>query len=280
MNKLTNVRIVADSSADITELGGIDFCAAPLKILAGEREFTDTPDLDIAEMVDFLKTYKGKSSSSCPNPDEWLAAFGDAEYIFGVTLSSNISGSYNAAMIAKNIYESEHPERHVFIVDSLSAGPQELLIAEKLAELIKSELSFDEICSEITAYQKRTGIIFMLESLTNFANNGRVSHAVAKLSGLLGICVMCKASEIGTIEPIDKCRGSKKAIAALAAHLTEFGCSGSKIRIAHCYNPDGAAELKAKILELFPSADIAISSTGGLCSFYAEKGGLLLAYEK
>ncbi len=280
MNSISDYRIVADSAADIESLGDIAFCEAPLKIRTGEREFNDTDRLNIAEMVDFLKTYKGKSSSSCPNADEWLAAFGDAKYVLGVTLSSNISGSYNAALIAKDIYEAEHPDRKVFIVDSRSAGPQELLIAEKAAELIRSGLDFDSVCSEISAYQKQTGILFMLESLTNFANNGRVSHAVAKIAGLLSICVICKASREGTIELIDKSRGAAKSICALVEQLKANGYSGGRARIAHCFNEEGAQALKAKILAEYPSAEVLISSTGGLCSFYAEKGGLLLAFEK
>ncbi len=279
MNSFSKFRIVADSAADIASTGDIPFCAAPLKICAGEREFTDNADLDIAEMVDYLKSHKGKSTSSCPNPEDWLAAFGDGELIFGVTLSSNISGSYNAAMIAKNIYEAEHPERRVFIVDSLSAGPEQTVIAEKLCELIHSGLDFDGICGEITEYQKRTGVLFILESLNNFANNGRVSHAVAKIVGLLGICIVGKASDIGTLEPMHKCRGFKKSVEAVIAELKKAGYAGGKLRIAHCFNQSGAAELKAAIAAAFERAQIVISKTGWLCSFYAEKGGLLIGFE-
>ena len=279
MNNNLNFRIVADSAADVTELKTVDFCAAPLKIRAGEREFYDTPSLDIAEMVDYLKAYKGKSTSSCPNPDEWLAAFGDAKYVFGVTLSSNISGSYNAAMIAKNIYETEYPERRVFIVDSLSAGPEETILVEKLEELITAGNDFDSICREITAYHKKTGVLFMLESLTNFANNGRVSHAVAKIAGLLGINIVGTASDEGTLAPTDKCRGLKKSIATIIRHLKSAGYTGGKLRIAHCFNPDGALALKNGIINTFKTAEIIISATGGLCSFYAERGGLLVGYE-
>ncbi len=281
MNSLiSNLRIVADSAADVISLDGIEFASAPLKIIAGDREFLDTPDLDIAEMVDYLKTYKGKSTSSCPNPDEWLLAFGDAQFVLGVTLSGNISGSHNAAQIAKEIYESEHPDRRVFIVDSLSAGPEETLLVNKLAELAKSGLDFDSICREITEYQQRTGILFVLESLTNFANNGRVSHAVAKIAGLLGICIVCKASDEGTIEPIHKCRGMNKSMDTIISELKSVGYSGGRVCIAHCYNNDGALEMKKRITDVFGDADITIIQTGGLCSYYAERGGILVGYEK
>ncbi len=273
-------KIVADSAADLFTLEYVPFSAAPLKVITDEKEFCDVEGLDVTEMVDYLKSYKGKSTSSCPNPDEWLKAFGDSQYIFAVSLTSGISGSYNAAEIAKQIYETEHPDRKVFVVDSLSAGPGETILVEKLEELIVSGLSFEDICKEIKSYQKKTGLLFVLQSLTNFANNGRVSPAVAKLAGFLGICIVGKASDEGTLEPLKKCRGFKSSIENLVNLLKENGFNGGKIRIAHCFNESGANELKQMILEKFHNAEIKIYKTKGLCSFYAEKGGLLVGYEK
>lgn len=278
-NKYSQFRIVADSAADLFELKEVPFCAAPLKVVTAEKEYLDVEGLDVAQMVEDLKAYKGKSGSSCPNTDEWLNAFGDAQYVFGVTLTSGLSGSYNAAQIAKQVYEEEYPGCHVFLVDSLSAGPGETILVEKLEELIVSGLAYEDICREIKEYQKKTGLTFMLESLTNFANNGRVSPAVAKIAGLLGINIVGKASAEGTLEPTDKCRGQKKSLEAIIKHLTKEGFRHGKIRIAHCFNESGAAELKNKILEIFGSADIKIYKTNGLCSFYAEKGGILVGYE-
>ncbi len=277
--KYQNIRIVADSAADLTKLKHVPFAAAPLKIITAEKEYPDAEGLDVAGMVEDLKHYKGKSTTSCPNPDEWLHAFGDAEYILGVTLTSGISGSYNAAQAAKAIYESEHPDRHVFLVDSLSAGPGETILVEKLEELVCAEVPFEDICQEIKTYQKKTGLWFVLNSLTNFANNGRISPAVAKIAGLLGICVVGRASAEGTLEPTDKCRGEKKALETIVNHLKESGFRNGKIRIAHCFNESGALALKEKILEVFNTADVKISETLGLCSFYAEKGGILVGYE-
>ncbi len=278
--KHTPFRIVADSSADLVSLPHIPFAAVPLKIITSEKEYVDVEGMDVAGMIADLKVYKGKSSSSCPNMEEWLNAFGDAEYVFAVTITSGLSGAFNAAQAAKQIYEAEHPDRHVFVVDSLSTGPEEALLVVKLEELILAGMAFEDICKEIKAYQNRTGLLFMLKSLTNFANNGRVSPAVAKLAGVLGICIVGKASAEGTLEPMDKCRGQKKSIAAIVDHLKDSGFSGGKLRIAHVFNEEGASELKKRINEEFPGADIHVYNTMGLCSFYAEEGGLLVGYEK
>ncbi len=279
-HSLADYRIVADSAADLTSLNQVSFSSAPLKIITAEKEYTDNADLDVKNMVDSLKVYKGKSSSSCPNPDEWLAAFSDAKNIIAVTISSGISGSYNAAQTAKSIYEAEHPDRRVFIVDSLSAGPQEAMLVEKAEELILSGMEFDDICKELDSYKKKISLVFILQSLTNFANNGRVSVATAKIAGLLGICIVGRPSDKGTLEPTNKCRGLKKSIAAVIGHLSENGFDKGKIRIAHCFNEDGANQLKQIIKGSFSSDDIEIYPTNGLCSYYAETGGLLIGYEK
>ena len=117
---MRTVKIVADSSANLMELKTVAFDAAPLKIITAEREFVDNRELDLNEMIHFFKSYKGKSQTSCPNPEDWLTAFGDAEDVFCVTITSGLSGSHNAACIAKDMYETDHPGRRVFVIDSLS----------------------------------------------------------------------------------------------------------------------------------------------------------------
>ena len=120
----------------------------------------------------------------------------------------------------------------------------------------------------------------MLESLKNFAANGRVSPAVAKIAGVLGIRVVGKASDQGTLEPTNKCRGVEKSLAAILSHLKSNGLSAGKVRIAHCMNEGAAQKLKDMILTQVRQADVQIHRCRGLCSYYAEKGGLLVGFEK
>lgn len=277
---MKNIKIVADSSANILELQHMAFAAAPLKVITDKREFVDDAALDVDAMVAWFDSYKGKSKTSCPNPSDWLEAFGDAEEVYCVTITSGLSGSYNAACIAKQMYETENPGKRVCVIDSLSAGPELVLIIEKLEQYIGQGMSFDEICREIEAYKCKTGLTFMLESLKNFAANGRVSLALAKIAGVLGIRIVGKASDRGTLEPTDKCRGVEKSLVAIVSHLKNNGLSKGKVRIAHCSNAGAAQELKEKILSQMEQADVQIHRCRGLCSYYAEKGGLLVGFEK
>ncbi|MBQ8407368.1 MAG: DegV family protein [Clostridia bacterium] len=277
---MRTVKIVADTSCDLFALEHTAFAYAPMKIITAEKEFVDNEALDVNGMVDFMDQYKGKSKSSCPNTSDWLEAFGNADDVFCVTITSGLSGSYNSACSAKQIYEAENEGRRVFVIDTLSAGPELTLIIEKLEECIASGKTYEEICDIITDYLKRTGLVFMLKSLKTFANNGRVSPIVAKLVGIAGICIVGKASSEGTLEPKHKCRGEKNSLETLVSDLEAEGFRSGKISIGHCLNEEAALRLKELILSKFPDASIEIHKLKGLCSFYAEKGGVLVGFEK
>lgn len=278
--ELNSVKIVADSSADLTELADVPFEVASLKIITSEKEYVDDVRLDVLGMVEDLANYKGKSSTSCPNADDWLSAFGDAKWVFCVTITGTLSGSYNAAQTAAKLYEEEHPDRRVFVLDSLSTGPESALMIDKMREMILAGKDFDEVKEAVTSYRKKTGLLFMLESMKNLANNGRVSPLVAKMAGLLGIRVVGKASDRGDLEPLNKCRGEARALETIVRHLKEIGLQKGRVRIAHCFNESAAKQLRELIQKEFSKARVELCRCRGLCSFYAEKGGLLVGFEK
>lgn len=272
-------KIVADSAANLIELNNIAFASVPLSIQADEIQYLDTPSLDVDQMIKALQNYKGTSSTACPNIHQWCEAFADAEVVFAVTLTSALSGSYSSALQAKEIYEQEHPETKIYVIDSLSAGPEMTLILEKIAELIEQQLSPEEIVKQIKVYQQQTHLIFSLESLENLANNGRISHTMATFAHMFKIRVIGMASEEGKLDSIGKARGEKKALNLLLQTMEDKGFKGHKVRIVHCQNQAGALLLQEKILEAHPTSQITITPSRGLCSYYAEQGGIMLGFE-
>ena len=274
-----NFKIVTDSSADIKELSGVAFDSVPLKIITDEREYVDDSSLDVVGMLSDLKKYSGRSHTSCPSTGEYIQAFGDCDNIFCITITSNLSGSCNAAHVAAGSYLEEHPDRRVHIIDSLSTGPENALIIEKLRDLILAGKDFDTVKSEITEYHNHTRLIFALESMRNLANNGRVSPIVAKMAGLLGIRAIGRASDVGTLEMICKSRGPLNAANDILTNMIGDGYKGGRVKLHHANNLPSAELLKTKIVEKFPDAKIDIAPAGGLCSFYAEQGGLLVGFE-
>ena len=273
------IKIVSASSSNVYTLEGVDYSTVPMKIIAGDKEFVDTPALQLDEMVKYLKQYKGKSGSSCANAQEWLDAFGDADIAFGVTISKNLSGSYNAAQQAAEDFMEANPGKKAYIFDSLAAGPQQAMVCDKIAELVMAGCDYDTIVEKTLEYHNHTHILFCLESLTNLARNGRINPTVAKMAGAIGIRV-CGDVKGGEITPVVKPRGEKKAFAALVDMLGERGYEdGMLIRVAHCFGEANAQGFKKAVLDKYPNSKFVIEHTTGLCSFYAEAGGLMIGFE-
>ena len=273
-----NFKMVSDSSSNILSMDNPNFASVPMKVRAA-REYVDDEQLNLAEMVEDLKNHKGKSGSSCPSVGEWLEAFGDADAVFCTTMSKGLSGSYNSAQQAVDTYLEEHPGRKGHVFNTLSAGPQQCFLNEKVLELIDQGLEFEEIVEKAQAYYDNTHILFCLESMMNLARNGRVPMAVAKICGMLGIRI-CGDVKGGMITPVHKPRGAKKATETLVEMMKERGFhDGAQLRIAHCFAPTQAQDLADAMLAQFPNARVTIEPTTALCSFYAEAGGLMIGFE-
>ena len=271
-------RIVADSSANILALPGINYTTVPMKIVAA-KEYIDDAQLDVTTMVRDLQQHKGKSGSSCPNVGEWLEAFGDAEYIFGLTITKHLSGSYNAAQQAAQTYMEEHPGSKVFIIDSLSTGPEMMMIVDKILECEQAGMDFASTKETVLDYANHNHTLFCLESMMNLARNGRTSMAVAKIASIIGIRVVGDVKG-GQITPVHKPRGAKGATGKLLEMMKERGFQdGNILRIAHCFGEEAAFALRDAVLKEFPNTRFTLEPTTALCSFYAEEGGLIIGFE-
>ena len=143
-----NTKIVVDSSASLYTLQGVDFECVPLKIITDDAEYLDNGTMDAVGMAQTLRTYKGKTSTSCPNVSDWLAAYEGADEVYAITITGTLSGSYNAAQLAAEEYQQENPGKRVFVLDSLSTGPEQRLLAEHLRDLLAEGKEFDEVCED------------------------------------------------------------------------------------------------------------------------------------
>ena len=273
------IRLVADSSANPIQDPTLEVHFAPLKMMVGDREFIDNASLDIDEFLAAMESHRGKTFTACPSVNDWLDAFRGADTVLGVSITSSLSGSYNSGRVAAEEYENANPGAKVFLMDSLSTGPEMALILEKYRELVEAGASFEEIVERAKAYRKTTHLVFSLESLENLAKNGRVSPIIAKAAGLLGIRVIGRASQEGTLEPLHKARGEKKALRQIYASMEDLGYQGGKARITHTRNEAAALQLREMLLDAFPGADVTVSDNGGLCACYSERGGIMVGFE-
>ncbi|MBR6345255.1 MAG: DegV family protein [Lachnospiraceae bacterium] len=272
-------RIVSDSSADMLKFEGVDFKSVPMSISTSERTFTDDELLDTGELIDYMEKYNGRSFTACPGTQAWLDAFEGADVIYVVTLTSALSGTYNSALVAADMYMEEHPGAKIHVFDSLTTGPEMRLIVEKIAEFDKAGKSFEDIVMLIEAYKKQTGIFFSFRSLHNLAQNGRVKKLAAAAVGVLGLRIVGTGSPEGTLEVNAKRKGDNHAAAEIFHQMEERHYNGGRIRICHTDNEELARKYIHIIKKRWPDCDVKAYPSRGLISYYAERGGIILAAE-
>lgn len=272
------VKFVADSSCDMQDADYSNLVTVPLTISTENNSWVDE-NLDIHKMLDVLEEYKGRTYTACPGVESWMKAFEGAEVVYVAALTSGLSGTYNSAMAAREIFVKEHPDVKIHVFDTLTTAAELRLFVEKLMELDSRGNSFEEVCERAEEYLKKTRLFFSLKSLHNFAQNGRVNKALASAIGVLGISIIGMASPEGTLQPLTKSRGDKKVAAKLLEKLKESGYSGGKLRISHVENEALAEQVKLAVTEKYSGADIKIYKARGLCSYYAERGAVLIGCE-
>jgi len=274
--------IVADSSCDLKKLEtkeeNIGFSTVPFILQVGEKEFIDDESLETQELIDALAKSKEAAKSACPAPETWLEHFRKAGDAFALTISSNLSGSYQSACIARDMVLEEQPEKKIAIFDSKSTGPEIVMMIARLAELIRENIDFEKIVQDVQALADRTHVAFALCSFDNLVKNGRVSRLAGFVAGRLGLWGVGVASDEGRIVVKTKVRGPQKAIAAIIEDMKERAFTSGQVVISHCLNEEMALKLKEKIVQTWEKAQVRIIPTRGLDSFYAEKGGLIIAY--
>ena len=273
------VKIVTDSSANLLAMDGVEFASVPLKVIVGEREFADDATVDMEELYRLLEKHPTHTCTSCPSVHDWLEAFGEAKDVICITLASTMSGSCSTARIAKREYEALHHGRHVYLIDSLSIGPEMALLAERARALLLGGMSAPVVYRALIRYRARTKLVFSLSGLKNCAENGRVEHKSARGIGVMGVGAVGCASEEGSLDIQEKCRGKKQIWEGILRQMKRLGYAGGRILISHSGNEAGALELMRHIRDAFGSVDIQVNESRALCGYYAEQGSLLIGME-
>ena len=235
----------------------------------------------VPDLLDAMAAEKSAASSACPSPAAFARAFEAGDRTVCFTISSNLSGTYNAAVMAREMVLEEHPEKQICIIDSKSTSGAMALLIYRARELMEADTTgdFEEICNQLRLYQAALRTCFTLENFDNLIKNGRMRPLVGTLLHSLGIHVIADATPQGTIHVADKARGEAKTYRAITALMgTSKDCTDAHVIVAHCENLAGAMKLKQQILEDLPVKEVEILSCRGLTSFYAMQKGLIIGY--
>lgn len=277
-----NVKIIADSCCDLSpslkQLTGVEL--VPLQLQIGEQFFKDDEQLDINQYIELMKNSPVSPKTACPSPQDFINYFSGSNHIFCVTISKELSGTYQSAVIAKEIYLEDHPDAKIHIFNSKSASAGQTLIVLKIHELLQQGKSFDDIVHEVETFIDEMDTVFLLERLENLAKSGRLSPILAKVANFLSIKVIAKDSPEGTIVLEQKVRGYKRAYRRFIDTIEKYGknLEEKTLVISHCNALERAQAFKTEVEARYSFKDIHIVHTGGVATSYADEGGLIIAF--
>ena len=273
-------RLIADSCADFTpeKKEWTDVRLVPLTLTVDKEDIVDDETFCQKKFLEKMRRSLECPRSACPSPERYMREFEGADEIFVVTLSKHLSGSYQSAMLAKQMYEEQHPEVKIEVVDSWSASVGESIIVLKLRSLL-DRFNFEEIVKKITTFRNNAQTKFVLEDLDVFIKNGRLTQVQAILCNALNIKPLLAGKE-GQIVKLDQARGVeralKKLVDAVVADVKE--ATTRTLAIAHCNHPARAEAVKQMIMSRVPFKECMIVNTGGVSTMYANEGGIIVAY--
>ena len=279
-----SIQIIIDSCCDVTPAlrRALRFEVASLTVRVGEQSFRDDETLSVPALLQAMKACKDSATSACPSPEEYASLMRRADQSVVVTLSSKLSGSYNAAMVARDMVLEEFPEKRIHVFDSESASAGELRVALLLRQYIDGGMEFDEIVEKTTQFIAGMKTFFVLEDLSNLVKNGRISKVAGLMGTMLSIRPIMGENGHGEIIQLDKVRGTQTAMRRLveivAAHTSQFPQTTLTLVLSYCNCPQRAAELKEKLLAASAALrEVILVPTCGISTLYANDGGVVLA---
>ena len=279
---MINYRIVVDSCGEFTEdmKKNPHFVHAALHLSIDGEQFVDDETFDRLDFLAKMKESPNCPKSSCPSPEVYRAAFDcGAEHLYAITLSAELSGSYNSAVLGMNLFLENHPDAKVHVFNSCSASVGETLIAKKIAEYEEAGLDFEAIIEKVDDFILHMHTYFVLESLDNLRKNGRLSAVKALVATALNIKPVMGATDQGVIIQLGQARGMQKALRLMAETITaELEHPEEKVLgLVHCNNPERAEYVKQELLKLVNVKDIIVLESSGVSTLYASQGGIIIA---
>lgn len=275
-------KIVIDSCGELTDKMKADshFQSAPLTLRVDDYTIIDDETFDQADFLKKVAASPNCPKSACPSPELYREAFDcGADHIYAVTLSAELSGSYNSAELGKNLYLESHPDAKVYVFNSRSASIGETLIGLKIQECEEAGMEFEEIVATVEDYIAKQNTWFILESLEALRKNGRLSNMKAFIATALNIKPVMVATPQGTIEELVKVRGMNKALVKMVESIQERVGENDKdsvLAISHCNCPARAEMVKEELQKRMNLKDILILDTAGVSSLYASDGGIIV----
>lgn len=274
-------KIVIDSCGELLDEWKQDtrFESVPLTLTVGNENIIDDSTFDQADFLKKVADCPECPKSACPSPERYRKAFDcDADHVYCVTLSAELSGSYNSAMLGRSLVEEKHPGKKIHIFNSCSASVGETLIALKIQECEEKGVDYKQTIDTVEHYISQQNTFFVLENLETLRKNGRLSRVKALVASALKIKPVMGATQEGTICQLDQARGMNKALVKMVEHIQEVTTDSVNrtLAISHCNCAQRAQMLKEALEEKMNLKKILVLDTAGVSSMYANDGGIIV----
>ena len=274
-------KIIIDSCGELLDEWKQDehFESVPLTLNVGGETIIDDAAFNQSEFLKKVAACETCPKSACPSPERYMKAFDcDADHVYAVTLSAELSGSYNSAVLGRNLLHEEQPDKKIYVFNSRSASIGETLIGLKIQECEEAGYTFEEVVSTVEEYIAEQNTFFVLDNLETLRKNGRLSTVKAFVASALKIKPVMGAKPEGTICQLDQARGINKALIKMVQHIVDKTINSEKkvLAISHCNCLDRAMLLKNAIQEKLPVKKIVVLDTAGVSSMYANDGGVIV----
>lgn len=274
-------KIIVDSCGELTDemKASGRFETASLEIDVDNYHIIDDETFDQADFLKRVAACPTSPKSSCPSPERYMEGYRcDAQHVYAVTLSAELSGSYNSAILGKNLYHEEYGEKDIYVFNSRSASIGETLIALKIAECEDKGMEFSQIVETVEAYIEGQNTYFVLETLDTLRKNGRLKGVKAVVATALNIKPVMGATPEGNIRQLGQARGIKKALAKLTEEVVkDLKDSKEKVlAISHCNCRERAEYVRDTLMQKAEFRDTLILDTAGISSMYAADGGVIV----
>jgi len=279
-----NYKIVVDSSGEFTkeEMDKLNIVKVPLHISVLGHDFTDDETMDVPKLLTLMKASKEIPKTACPSPQSYYEAIeGDEKDVYIITLSAELSGSYNSACMAKELFEEDNgTDKKIHVINSKSASVAQSLIAFTIASLYTTGQKFDDVVAKIAAFISEQRTFFVLDNLQNLSRSGRLPAMITKLLDMINIKVFCEGNSEGKINLAGFDRGLDKAVNKMVERISNEAkdITDKIMLISYCNCLQRAIELKDKILKKCNFQEIRLYEMGGLSSTYADDGGLIVTF--
>lgn len=275
-------KIIIDSCGELLDEWKKDehFESVALTLNVGGESIIDDETFDQADFLKKVAASPECPKSACPSPERYMKAFDcDADHIYAVTLSAELSGSYNSAVLGRNLLEEEKPGRKIHIFNSKSASIGQTLIGMKIQECEEAGYSFEKVIETVDEYIAGQHTFFVLDNLETLRKNGRLSKVKALVASALKIKPVMGSTDEGDICQLDQARGINKALVKMAGQIAEKTQNSEEkvLAISHCNCHERAILLKNALQEKMPLKNIVVLDTAGVSSMYANDGGVIVA---